>query len=161
MEATMTAHEIFADTRAENWPNHLSDVLQPEMWMLQNMDFKTDVGDVLKWFDFICDSPHIMKAEGSRSRAYWKTRERNQVGSLWTMVQNNICAATKKPWAMATMVYMQAFMMVVIFRGLGGEIGQRTGSGMSDGGRPRMHCGLRDGRGPSPGGEVWEHNVWP
>ena len=69
MEATMTAHEIFADTRADHWPNHLSDVLQAEMWMLQNMDFKTDFGDVLKWSDFIC-SPHIMKVEGSRSRAY-------------------------------------------------------------------------------------------
>ena len=38
----MTAHEIFADTRANHWLNHFSDVLQTEMWMSQNMDFKTD-----------------------------------------------------------------------------------------------------------------------
>ena len=31
------------------------------------------------------------------------------------MVQKNfICAATKKPWAMATMVYMQVSMMMVL-----------------------------------------------
>ena len=40
MEDTMTAHEIFADTRADHWLNHFSDVLQAEMLMLQSIDFK-------------------------------------------------------------------------------------------------------------------------
>ena len=48
---------------------------------------------------------------------------------------------------MDTMVYMQSYMMMVFSESLLGEVGLGTGSGMYDGGRCGMHCGLGDGGG--------------
>ena len=122
MAATVIAHEIFSDRRAE---------------AMQSMRLHIDFGDVLKLSDVVCDAPHLL---GRRHET--ETR----LAAMENEITNPV-RAEKPQWTMGAEVHVQTCMLMAIseawWKGR-----ERDGSGMCDVGSLGMYCGLGKCRNP-------------
>ena len=124
---TAIANENLSERRAGYRPI-VSEVFQAETTLLQAVNFNIDLGDVVKWSDFVCDAPRIILQECTSSRTYWNTRKRTRLAAMEFVFKHSLCAE-KPRWTLATMVYMQG-NMILPFLKLGGEVkrGMWTGT---------------------------------
>ena len=77
-----TTNEIFMARRAGYESFEACEVFQAEATLLLNIEFNIRVRDMEKWVECVCDAPHQLGQEITRSRAYWNTRRQTWLAAM-------------------------------------------------------------------------------